>query len=146
MTSEIIPIGSDHAGFALKTKSIELLKEKGFSPQDEGCYDESSVHYPQIGKRVASLVADNSAKRGILICGTGIGMSIAANRFKGVRGTLCHDETTASMAREHNDSNMLVLGARVLSEELALKIVTTWLTTAFEGGRHQDRLDMIEEA
>ncbi|MDX2470023.1 MAG: ribose 5-phosphate isomerase B [SAR324 cluster bacterium] len=145
MTSEIIPIGSDHAGFTLKAKIIELLKNHGFVPQDEGCYDESSVHYPQIGKRVASLVAENRVKRGILICGTGIGMSITANRFKGVRGTLCHDESTASMAREHNDSNLLVLGARVLSEDLALKIVQTWLDTPFAGGRHQDRLNMIEE-
>lgn len=140
-----IAIGSDHAGFALKEKIKELLTQKGLEVIDKGCYNTDSVHYPQFGAAVAKAVADCEVSRGILVCGTGIGMSMVANRFHGVRATLCHNEFTATAAREHNDSNLLCLGARVLDEALALKLVDIWLTTEYAGGRHQTRLDLIEE-
>jgi len=140
---EIIPIGCDHAAFELKEKIKIWLTEAGYEAADQGCYGPESVNYPEFGKKVAKMVEENQGMRGILICGTGIGMSITANRFKGVRGTLVHDESTARMSREHNDSNLLVLGARVVDEALAKKIVTIWLNTPFEGGRHQTRLNLI---
>ncbi len=142
---EQIPIGSDHAGFDLKALLISRLKELGYEALDQGCFDKQSVHYPEIAQKVSQLVAQGQAKRGILICGTGIGMSIAANRFPGVRATLVHDATTARMSREHNDSNLLVIGARILSETAAKDILEIWLETHFEGGRHQERLNLIEQ-
>jgi len=140
-----IAIGSDHAGFPLKEKIKELLAQKNIEVIDKGCYDTQSVHYPEFGAAVAKAVAACEVSRGILVCGTGIGMSMIANRFQGVRATLCHDEFTASAAREHNDSNLLCLGARVLDEALAIKLVEIWLSTEYAGGRHQIRLDLIEE-
>ncbi|MDT8445396.1 MAG: ribose 5-phosphate isomerase B [bacterium] len=139
-----IIIGSDHAGFQLKEALKSYLTGKGFEVRDVGTHEESSVHYPEYGKAVAQAVQAGEFERGVLICGTGIGMSITANRFKGVRATLCHDVDTAKLSREHNNSNVLVLGARVLAKELAEEMLQAWLDTSFAGGRHQDRLDMIE--
>ena len=140
-----IAIGSDHAGFPLKEKIKDLLVQKGIEVIDKGCYNTDSVHYPEFGAAVAKAVAAGEAGRGILVCGTGIGMSMIANRFHGVRATLCHDEFTATACREHNNSNLLCLGARVLDELQALKLVEIWLATEYAGGRHQTRLDLIEE-
>jgi ribose 5-phosphate isomerase B len=143
-----IAIASDHAGFGLKTRICELLKKREIEVLDLGPADESSVDYPEYGARVARLVSRMEADRGILICGTGIGMSIVANKFPGVRGTLVYDEFTAEMSRRHNDSNILILGARIRPDEDSLKFVEIWLDTAFAGvnkeeKRHQDRLDLI---
>lgn len=143
--SEKIIIGSDHGGFELKEKIISLLKDEQCTVEDAGCFDGASVHYPEIANIVAGKVSRNEIKRGILICGTGIGMSLAANRFKEVRATLCHDHITARFSREHNNSNILVLGQRVLGDEVAFDIVKTWLHTKFEGGRHQTRISMLED-
>ncbi|MBW1988029.1 MAG: ribose 5-phosphate isomerase B [Deltaproteobacteria bacterium] len=143
--SEII-IGCDHAAFAMKEKIKERLNELGIMVQDVGTFSEESVNYPDFGAKVASSVASGAYSRGILLCGTGIGMSIVANRFPGVRATLCNDLFSAKMARAHNDSNLLVLGGRVIGDVLAMEILDTWLTTPFEGGRHQVRLDKIDQA
>ena len=142
--SEKIIIGSDHGGFELKEKIKSLLAEESFIVEDAGCFDGASVHYPEIAKIVAGKVSNGEIKRGILICGTGIGMSLAANRFKNVRATLCHDHITSLFSREHNDSNLLVMGQRVLGDEVAFDIVKTWLYTEFEGGRHQTRISMLD--
>lgn len=142
---QTIVIGSDHAGFAAKEAVKPLLKDLGYQVRDFGCFSETSVHYPEFGALVAGAVSRGEYEKGILICGTGIGMSIVANKFPGVRAALCHDEFTAEASREHNDANILVLGARVLDEEKISKIVKIWLNTAFGGGRHSQRLDMISK-
>ena len=137
-----IYVGSDHAGFELKSQVIGHLKAAGFSPLDCGPSDgETSVDYPDFAEEVASGVA-SSGEQGILICGTGIGMSMAANKIPGIRAALAHDEYTAQKARAHNNANILVLGARVLDSTVALKMVDAWLHGAFEG-RHQRRLDKL---
>ncbi|MCP2520726.1 ribose 5-phosphate isomerase B [SCandidatus Aminicenantes bacterium Aminicenantia_JdfR_composite] len=141
----MIAIGSDHAGFRLKEKIKDFLKKREVEFYDFGPENEDSVDYPDFGEKVAKAVSQGKAERGILICGSGLGMTIVANKFKGVRATLCHDEYTAKMSRAHNDSNLLTLGARVLDEEMALKIVEIWLDTPFEGGRHLRRLNKIKE-
>jgi len=141
---EVIPIASDHGGFDLKELVREHLAGLGYQPLDLGCFDRSSVDYPAFAFKVASALASGDHARGILVCGTGIGMSIAANRVSGVRAALCHDGFTARMSREHNDANLLVLGGRVLGVEVALDMVRTWLETPFGGDRHQRRLDLIE--
>jgi ribose 5-phosphate isomerase B len=138
-----IAIGSDHAATDLKRKIIEFLKERQCEVQDLGTHGKDSVDYPDFGKAVALEVSDGRADRGVLVCGTGIGMSIVANKFPGIRATLCYDIFTSKMSRMHNDSNILVLGSRTTSEQLALSITETWLKTGFEGGRHQNRLDKI---
>lgn len=143
MSKKII-IGSDHGGFDLKEKIKSLLEGESYVVEDAGCFDGASVHYPEIANVVAGKVSNDEIKKGILICGTGIGMSLAANRFKNVRATLCHDHITARFSREHNDSNILVMGQRVLGDEVAFDIVKTWLHTKFEGGRHQTRLSMFD--
>lgn len=141
--AEKIIIGSDHGGFRLKNDIIAHLKDKGFDVVDMGCETEESCDYPPIAQAVAkSVLSDNV--RGILVCGTGIGMSISANRFEGIRASLCSDTFSARMTRMHNNSNILCLGQRVLGAGLALDIVDIWLDTEFEGGRHQRRIDMIE--
>ena len=137
-----IIIGSDHGGFNLKTEIIEHLKAMGYEVQDCGCYNAESCDYPIVAKEVAKQVLETDCK-GILICGTGIGVSIAANRFEGIRASHCTDTFTARMTRMHNDSNILCLGQRVTGVGLALDIVDIWLKTEFEGGRHQKRIDMI---
>ena len=141
----MIAIGSDHAGFAAKEHIKSLLTEEGLPSRDFGCFDEQSVHYPDFGRAVAQAVASGECARGILICGTGIGMSIVANKCPGIRAALCHNNFTAACSREHNDANILVMGARVLNFEQMAEITRIWLNTAFEGGRHALRLDMISE-
>ncbi len=139
-----ISIGCDHAGFDLKEKVKRLLEETSHEVSDEGAFSEESVDYPDFAARVARAVSEGTVERGILICGTGIGMSIVANKFEGVRAALCHNLETAQMSRLHNDSNVLALGSRVLEPEVALNIVREWLQTDFDGGRHQRRLDKIK--
>lgn len=141
----MIAIGSDHAGFAGKEYIKKLLAERGLAVRDFGCESEQSVHYPIYGEAVARAVADGVCERGILVCGTGIGMSITANKVKGIRATLCHDAFTAKCSREHNDSNVLVLGERVLSRGQMVEILDIWLNTQFEGGRHAERLALITQ-
>lgn len=139
-----IAIGSDHGGFRLKEKIIEYFKEKNISFEDFGTYSEESCNYPVIAKEVANKVAKNEFQKGILVCGTGIGVSIVANKVKGIRAALCFDTFCAKMSREHNNANILCLGQRVLNEDVAIEIVDTWLNTEFEGGRHEIRVNMIE--
>lgn len=136
-----IILGSDHGGFNLKTKILEFLTQKGFETEDLGCYNSESCDYPLIAQKVAQKVLETQ-DRAILICGTGIGMSIAANRFKGIRASHCTDTYTAKMTRLHNDSNILCLGERITGEGLALDIVEIWLNTDFEAGRHLNRINM----
>lgn len=144
MKNKII-IGSDHGGFILKEILKSYLSDHNFQVEDAGCYDAQSVNYPVIAKKVASQISSGDFQRGLLICGTGIGMSIAANRFKNVRATLCHEHFSAKMSREHNDSNLLVLGGRVIGEEIAKDILEVWLNTDFLGGRHQERIGMFDQ-
>jgi ribose 5-phosphate isomerase B len=138
-----IAIGCDHAGFELKEDLRVYLRERGVEVFDLGTPDGAPVDYPEIGMAVAEKVSMGAIPRGILICGTGIGMSVVANRFRGVRATLCHDLYTARMSREHNDSNVLVLGGRLLGKGIAREIVGVWLEAEFLGGNHQRRLDQI---
>ncbi len=139
-----IIIGCDHAAFALKEAVKAYLVENGITVRDAGTHATTSVDYPDFGARVAAAVSRGEYARGILICGTGIGMSIVANRFPHVRAALCNDLFSALMGRRHNDANILVMGGRVIGEGLALEIVRVWLETSFEGGRHQDRLDKFD--
>lgn len=139
---EKIIIASDHGGFNLKNQIVNHLKEKGYDIEDYGCYSTESCDYPIYAKLIANEVA-TSDKKGILVCGTGIGMSIAANKVKGIRASHCTDTFSARMTRMHNDSNILCLGERITGTGLALDIVDIWLNTEFEGGRHQKRIDMI---
>ena len=141
---EKIAIGADHAGFRLKEFVKKLLEEKGFEVIDVGTYSEERCHYPEYAKKVAKMVSEGEVKRGILICGSGIGMSIVANKFKGVRAALCHNIYSAKYSRLHNNSNILCLGGRVTGEDLTREIVEVWLNTPFEGGRHEERLKLIE--
>lgn len=139
-----VAIGADHGGFELKEKIIDYLKENSYLYKDFGCFTEESCDYPEFAKKVASEVASGKFDRGILVCGSGIGMSITANKVKGIHAALCWNEATATSARTHNNSNVLCLGARQIDDKLGLKIVDIWLNTEFEGGRHQKRVDMIE--
>jgi ribose 5-phosphate isomerase B len=142
---ETIYLGCDHAGFGLKKDILKFLRSQPLPFQDLGCdCEEVSVHYPQYAQKVVRAILANPGSRGILICGTGLGMSIAANRFSGIRAALCQELYTARMSRLHNDANLLVMGGRIVGPGLAQEIVHLWLTTAFEGGRHQQRLDLIE--
>jgi ribose 5-phosphate isomerase B len=138
-----IAIGSDHAGVELKEEIVALLKEMGFGVKDVGTNDSQSVDYPDFGERVADAVSKGEIEMGILICGTGIGMSIVANKFPNVRAALCGEPFSAKMSRLHNDANILVIGGRVTGRELAKDITRVWLETPFEGGRHQNRLKKI---
>ena len=140
-----IALGSDHAGYPLKERIKEFLLEKGHEVLDFGATSEESTHYPLFAREVSLAVQRGEADRGILVCGTGIGMAITANKFKGVRAALCLNEYMARMSRLHNDANVLCLGDRVLGEELALSIVEVWLSTPFEGGRHQKRIELIAD-
>jgi ribose 5-phosphate isomerase B len=137
-------IGSDHAAFPLKEILKKFIAEQDIPIQDVGTFSESSVHYPEFGIKVARAVSEGEFKRGILLCGTGIGMSMVANRFPHVRAALCGDVFSAKMSREHNDSNILVLGGRLIGETLAIEIVKTWLETPFAEGRNQTRLDQFD--
>jgi len=138
-----IAIASDHGGFQYKEKIIELLQSQNIEYIDFGPADETSVDYPDYAKPVADSVVNGECDRGILICGTGIGMSIAANKVPGIRCALVHDVFTAQVTREHNNSNILAMGQRVIGEGLMLLIVNTWLNAEFEGGRHQKRNDKV---
>jgi ribose 5-phosphate isomerase B len=146
LKQDVIAIACDHAGYQLKTEVVQLLGELGVQVQDLGCSNaDESVHYPVFGKKVVDSILSRPSGRGILICGTGLGMSIIANRFPGIRAALCHDVSTAVMSRRHNDANLLVLGGRMIGPQLAREIVQVWLATPFDGGRHQDRLDLLEQ-
>ncbi|MCS7215397.1 MAG: ribose 5-phosphate isomerase B [Thermodesulfovibrio sp.] len=138
-----IAIGSDHAGFELKELIFKIVKEAGHEVIDKGTGCSCSVDYPDYAEAVSQMVSDGKADRGILICGTGIGMSIVANKFKNIRAALCNDLFTAKMSRLHNDANILCMGARVIGKGLAEEIVKTWLNTPFEGERHLRRLEKI---
>ncbi|MBR2302765.1 MAG: ribose 5-phosphate isomerase B [Clostridia bacterium] len=140
---EKIVIGCDHAAVQMKNNVINHLKSKGYDVIDVGTYSEESCDYPDYAYAAAKKVADGEVAKGILICGTGIGMSIAANKVNGIRCALCDNLFSAEMTRRHNDSNMLSMGARVISNQLALKIVDMFLDTPFEGGRHQRRVDKV---
>jgi ribose 5-phosphate isomerase B len=139
-----VAIGCDHGGLDLKDTVKSVLIELGHEIDDQGCNSSESVDYPNFANAVSSLVKDGKCERGILICGTGIGMSMAANRITGIRAALCHEMFSARMSREHNDANILCLGARVIGQGLAAEIVRTWMTTDFAGGRHQRRIEMFK--
>jgi len=139
----LIAIGSDHAGLDLKNDVIALLKELGHEFTDYGTDTPQSVDYPDFGEKVSVAVSTGKSDRGILICGTGIGMSIVANKFRNVRAALCNDLFSAKMSRLHNDANILVMGGRIIGKDLAKEIVRTWIQTAFDGGRHVNRLKKI---
>ena len=136
-------IACDHSALDLKEEVKALLADRGIECEDFGTYTTDSCHYPIFGARAAQAVASGECEKGILICGTGIGMSLVANKVKGIRCALCSDSYSAKMTRAHNDSNMLAMGARVIGIEVAKEIVAAWLDTPFEGGRHQTRVDMI---
>ena len=138
-----IAVGSDHGGFELKQLVIDFLKKIGQDVDDVGCYDTESVDYPDVADKVCAGVQSGACERGILICGTGIGVSITANRNRDIRAALCHESYTARMSREHNNANVLCLGGRVLGQEIAIDIVGTWIESEFAGGRHQRRLDKL---
>lgn len=141
----MIAIGSDHGGYALKQQLMKHLTDLGLEYKDYGTYSEDSCDYPIYAEAVARAVVGGEAERGILICGTGIGMSMAANKIRGIRCALCGDCYSAELTRRHNDANILALGARVLGEGLAEKIMDTFLTTEFEGGRHTRRIGLIAD-
>lgn len=142
----MIALGCDHGGFALKEVIIEYLKEKGMEYKDFGCYDTSSCDYPNFGKPAAQAVASGECEKGIVICTTGIGISIVANKVKGVRCALCNDPFAAKMTRLHNDANMLALGAGMVGTNMAIEILETFLNTEFsQGENHCRRICLIEE-
>ncbi len=140
-----IALGSDHGGLNLKESVKEHLLNKGFEVKDFGTYTKESMDYPDIAEKVAIEVRDNHFDFGILVCGTGIGIGIAANKIQGIRAALCHDTFSAHATREHNNANILTMGERVIGTSLAIDIVDTFLSTKFEGGRHQTRIDKISK-
>jgi ribose 5-phosphate isomerase B len=140
-----VAIGADHGGFRLKEALKPVLESLGLSPRDVGAYDEKAVDYPDIAFKVAQLVSSGTAGRGVAIDGAGIGSCMAANKVPGIRAALCYDKASARNSREHNDSNVLTLGARLLTETQAEEVLRTWLATAFGGGRHQLRVNKIME-
>ncbi|MCR4692049.1 MAG: ribose 5-phosphate isomerase B [Lachnospiraceae bacterium] len=142
----MIAIGSDHGGFELKEKVIAHLKERGFEVKDFGTYDKASCDYPVFGRAVAKSVAAGEAEKGIVICTTGLGISMTANKIKGIRCAVCSDTVSAQLTRLHNDANVLSMGAGIIGENLAMSIVDTFLDTEFSGEeRHQRRINLIEE-
>jgi ribose 5-phosphate isomerase B len=143
--AEVIPIGSDHAGFQLKERLIEELRALGFEPLDLGTHSTASADYPDFAHAVADKVEHHDADRGVLLCGTGLGMSYAANRHSGVRAAVAWSPEVAKLAREHNDANILILPARFVSEDEGVDILKTWLGTPFAGGRHSRRVDKIDQ-
>jgi ribose 5-phosphate isomerase B len=138
-----VAVGSDHRGFGVKAKLIELVARLGHAVEDVGCFSADSVDYPDVAAIVGQKVAGGQVDRGILICGTGIGMCIAANKFAGVRAAPCHDDLTAELSRRHNDLNVLCLSADMLGEKLIDRMVEIWLNTPFEAGRHARRVEKI---
>lgn len=141
----MIALGSDHAGLPLKLEIIKLLEERGLAYEDFGTYSAESCDYPVFARKAALAVADGRCEKGLLFCGTGIGVSLTANKVRGIRCAVCSDCYSAQMSRRHNNCNMLALGARVVGVDLARMIVSTWLDAGFEGGRHQRRVDLIME-
>ncbi len=141
----MIAIGSDHGGYRLKEEIKKYLDEKEIEYKDLGCINEERVDYPNIAKEVATAVQTKECEKGILICRSGIGMSMVANKFKGIRCALCHNEYTAKYARLHNNSNVLAIGADDVTTNEAICILRMWIATEFEGGRHEERLKIIEE-
>ena len=139
----MIAIGCDHGGINIKNAVIEYMKENGFEFHDFGCYTNGSVDYPEYAYKVAKSVADGEAEFGIICCGTGIGVSMAANKVKGIRAAVCTDEFCAEMTRRHNNANIMCMGGRVISEEKAVKLASIFLNTPFDGGRHENRVNMI---
>jgi ribose 5-phosphate isomerase B len=144
MAAERIPIASDHAGYELKQHLIEALRRMGFEAEDIGTHSPASTDYADYAHPLAAKVESGEVKRGVLLCGTGLGMSYAANRHHGVRAAVAWTPEIAELARKHNDANVLVLPARFVSEEDGVQILKTWLETAFEGGRHEARVKKIE--
>lgn len=138
-----VAVGCDHGGFTLKREIVRYLLGAGHEVNDVGCPSEESVDYPEFAERVCAAVLGGQSARGILICGTGIGMAMAANRHRQIRAALCHEPFSARMSREHNDANVLCLGGRVLGPSLALEIVRVWMETGFAGGRHLRRITMM---
>jgi len=143
MSDEVIAIASDHGGFDFKELLKTELEQMGYAILDLGCYDSASVNYPDYADKMAAALLNKSTERGVLICGSGIGISIAANRHKHVRAALVHDGLTAKLGREHNDANVLVLGGRTTGIEVAKDCLKIFLDTKFEGGRHQNRIDIM---
>ena len=141
-----LAIGSDHAGYDVKEEVIEKLTSEGYHVKDFGTYSHDRVDYPDIAHAVAEAVASGEYDRGILLCGTGIGMSIAANKVRGVRAALCHDDFTAQMAREHNDANIMAAGVRTTATFTIMRMIDIFLSTEFAGGRHTNRVSKIEKA
>jgi ribose 5-phosphate isomerase B len=142
--AEVIPIGSDHAGYQLKERLVEELRALGYEPLDLGTHSSESTDYPDYAHQVAGKVEQRMAKRGVLLCGTGLGMSYAANRHRGVRAALAWSPEVAKLAREHGDANILILPARFVSEDQGVEILRTWLDAEFEGGRHSRRVEKID--
>ena len=138
-----VTIGSDHGGFNLKEEIKSLLEEMKIEYNDVGTYQAEAIDYPEVSGKVAKSLLQGEADKGIIVCGTGIGVSIAANKFKGIRAALCNDVFSAQMAAEHNNANIITLGERVVGAGLAKMIVKTWLTTEFAGGRHERRVNQI---
>lgn len=141
----MIAIGCDHGGLNIKNAVIEYFKENGIEYTDYGCYTDESVDYPIYAHKVAQSVATGSAELGIICCGTGIGVSMAANKVKGIRAAVCTDEFCAEMTRRHNNANIMCMGGRVIDEAKAVKLASIFLNTPFEGGRHEKRVNMITE-
>ena len=140
----MIAIGSDHAGYSLKVEIVKYLNENGYEVKDYGTHDgDNSVDYPDYGLAVAEAIINGECEKGIIICGTGLGISMSANKISGIRAAVCTDSNMAKMSREHNDANVLALGSRVVGVGLALDIVETWLKCEFLGGRHKTRVDKI---
>ncbi len=140
-----IAVGSDHAGFHIKQKVVGWLRQRGYEVEDVGTHTDARCDYPDYARIVAEKVSRGAVERGILVCGSGIGMSIAANKVSGVRAAECFDSLTAQVSRAHNDANVLCFGARLVEEEAARNIVEIWLNTPFEGGRHAQRVEKIKE-
>lgn len=138
-----VAVGCDHGGFVLKARVVSTLKSLGAEVVDFGCFDESSVDYPEYGEKVARAVAEGVCELGVIMCGTGIGISIAANKFKGIRAAVVTNTYMAKLTKNHNNANIIALGGRVINQDEAEEIVKAWYTAEYEGGRHQRRLDMI---
>jgi ribose 5-phosphate isomerase B len=141
----MIAIGCDHGCLAIKNAVINYMKENGIAYHDYGCYTDESVDYPVYAYQVAKSVADGNAELGIICCGTGIGVSMAANKIKGIRAAVCTDEFCAEMTRRHNNASIMCMGGRVIDEEKAVKLASIFLNTPFDGGRHEKRVNMITE-
>ena len=144
MTKEVIPIAADHAGFEMKGKLVNTLRELGYEPRDLGAYSAEASDYPDYAHPVARAVANGEARRGVLLCGSGVGMDIVANRYPGVRALVAWNADIAELSRKHNDSNVLVLPSRFISNEESAEILNRWLTTEFDGGRHVRRVGKID--